>query len=135
MTNDTVLKVGIIAKTKGLKYLSVPVNFSVSFSTVNSSIKLERLSNFQCWKKKTNLTVTWPTCKYLCSFHSKKIPIPSCNHKLLSSHSTNKGKPRSFITLCYTPNSPETRTVLFSISLMTIFKVQSCYNGKEVHAF
>jgi len=47
MTNDTVLKVGIVAKTKSLKYLSVPVNFSVSFSTVNSSIKLERLSNFR----------------------------------------------------------------------------------------
>ena len=29
MTNDTVLKVGIVAKTKGLKYLSVPVNFSM----------------------------------------------------------------------------------------------------------
>lgn len=42
MANDDVLEIGVVAKTKGLKYLSVPLDFSGSFSSVNSFIKLER---------------------------------------------------------------------------------------------
>jgi hypothetical protein len=35
-------EVGVAAKTKGLKYLSIPLDFSGNFSSVNSIIKLER---------------------------------------------------------------------------------------------